>query len=295
VVVATQLAEQSFDVDVDLLITDLAPIDLLLQRIGRLHRHARPESERGLHVRRSRVIVTGMAPAGDGPPRFPRGSCYVYGEYMLLRTAALVMTAAAGPGWSVPAHVPWLVAEGYGADEGLLPTGWQASADAALQEWCEARDRRRSRADQFLLAGEDRLGEPTLKGLHERSIDDLRDDDQVAAVVRDGEPSVEVVLVRRSEAGYLTLGGRSLGPNGDVVTTDETVLDEVMRASVRLPARPALTKAALDELRPLPGWGRDPWLRRTRALELDDSWSAQLGGRQLTYSTELGLLDEQVS
>lgn len=295
VVVATQLAEQSFDVDVDLLITDLAPIDLLLQRIGRLHRHARPESERGPHVRRPRVIVTGMAPRGDGPPQFPIGSRYVYGEYMLLRTAALVMAAAAGQGWSVPAQVPGLVAHGYAADEGLLPAGWQASAHAALQKWREERARRQARADQFLLAGVHRLGAPTLMGLHERSIDELQDDDQVAAVVRDGEPSVEVVLVRRSEGVYLTLGGRSLGPNGDVVATDEAVLDEVMRASVRLPARPALTKAALDELRPLPGWASDPWLRRTRALELDDSWSARLGGRQLTYSTELGLLDEHVS
>jgi CRISPR-associated endonuclease/helicase Cas3 len=295
VVVATQLAEQSFDVDVDLLITDLAPIDLLLQRIGRLHRHARPKSERGPRVRRPRVIVTGMTPLGGGPPQFPMGSRYVYGEYMLLRTASLVMTAAAGPGWSVPAQVPGLVARGYGSDESVLPVGWRASADAALQKWIEERTQRQARADQFLLAGVHRLGEPTLKGLHERSIDQLQDDDQVAAVVRDGEPSVEVVLVRRSEGGYLTLGGRSLGPNGDVVATDEAVLDEVMRASVRLPPRPALTKAALDELRPLPGWGSDPWLRRTRALELDDSWSARLGGRQLTYSTELGLRDEQVS
>ena len=295
VVVATQLAEQSFDVDVDLLITDLAPIDLLLQRIGRLHRHARPESERPSRVRRPRVIVTGMAPGGSGPPRFPRGSRYVYGEHLLLRTAALVTTAAAGQGWSVPAQVPELVERGYEADEELLPAGWRASANEALQKWDQERAVRKARAEQFLLAGIDRLGESTLKGLHERSIDELRDDDQVAAVVRDGEPSVEVVLVRRSADGFLTLGGRSLGPNGDVVATDEAVLEEVMRASVRLPPRPQLTKAALDELRPLPGWGSDPWLRRSRALELDDSWSARLGGHRLTYSTELGLLDERAT
>lgn len=86
ILIATQVAEQSLDLDFDLIATDLAPIDLLLQRAGRLWRHqrgARPLSEPIL-------IIAGLAE--DPPPSFgkPLWWSAVYREDVLLRTRTLL-------------------------------------------------------------------------------------------------------------------------------------------------------------------------------------------------------------
>jgi CRISPR-associated endonuclease/helicase Cas3 len=54
VVVATQTIQQSLDIDADLLLTDICPMDVLLQRIGRVHRHVRA---RVPGCERARIIV----------------------------------------------------------------------------------------------------------------------------------------------------------------------------------------------------------------------------------------------
>ena len=56
IVIGSQTLEQSLDIDTDILFTDLCPMDVLLQRIGRLHRHdlSRPS---GFHEPHAVVLL----------------------------------------------------------------------------------------------------------------------------------------------------------------------------------------------------------------------------------------------
>ena len=63
VVIGTQTLEQSLDIDADLLITDICPADVLLQRIGRLHRHKR---ERPSHNEPRCVVLVPAAGLDHG-------------------------------------------------------------------------------------------------------------------------------------------------------------------------------------------------------------------------------------
>ncbi len=124
VVVGTQTLEQSLDIDADLLITDLCPMDVLLQRLGRLHRHARP-SEEAPHDHRPAAFEVPRAwvltpPGHDLAPLLPRqrhglGPIRIQGEpmggvYVDLRVLeATRRLIAAQPTRSVPADNRLLV------------------------------------------------------------------------------------------------------------------------------------------------------------------------------------------
>lgn len=281
IVVATQLAEQSFDVDADLLVTDLAPIDLLLQRIGRLHRH--PGTSRPAPLQAPSVVVTGFDDCGRQPPRFLYASEKIYSRYLLLRTAAeLVGTET----WSIPGQVPELVDRVYSGAL-LVPSSWAEAAEDARVEWKREQTTRAASAAPFLLTRSGEHEAPTLAGLHADGASGGGSESLMEAVVRDGERGTEVILVVADGDRYRTLAGRALGPNGEV---PEPVVDDVLGCTVRLP--PKLSTAAVDNCRVLPGWQAHPWLRHSLALELDTHHRTQLGNVVIRYDAELGLVEE---
>ncbi|WP_163010707.1 CRISPR-associated helicase Cas3' [Streptomyces dangxiongensis] len=108
VVVTTQVAEQSLDVDFDLVISDLAPFALLLQRAGRGHRH--PRSDRPVWAKTPRLAV--LIPVGQLPP--PAWGD-VYPASVLRRTRDLLTTLNDQP-INVPGDVQRLVDQVYGPE-----------------------------------------------------------------------------------------------------------------------------------------------------------------------------------
>ncbi len=103
IVVATQTVQQSLDLDADLLLTDLCPMDVLLQRIGRLHRHTRARPK-GFERARCVVLVP-TTPLGGlinakGEARGAHGFGSVYGDLRVL--LATLGEIRANPIWEIP-------------------------------------------------------------------------------------------------------------------------------------------------------------------------------------------------
>ncbi|HEY0739687.1 MAG TPA: CRISPR-associated helicase Cas3', partial [Herpetosiphonaceae bacterium] len=90
IIVGTQVLEQSLDYDVDVMITDLAPIDLLLQRAGRLHRHDRPRLPRFQDA-----VMYVQFPVSEQLPDWKRWE-RIYDEYLLWRTWEVMQKRIAG-------------------------------------------------------------------------------------------------------------------------------------------------------------------------------------------------------
>lgn len=202
IVVGTQVIEQSLDLDFDVMITDFAPVDLVLQRMGRLHRHdSRSSSERTPAYRKPVCYMRGVEIFGshDEMPRFPNGSTAVYEPMILLSSYAQLLPHFDGEPIRIPADISPLVQKSYQksmSDE--IPKSWADGYMSAEQEYLQNQKNAITRASNYLL----RVRTPddrTMADCMQRLLkpDDLRfSDDQIGeAKVRDTDASLEVIAI----------------------------------------------------------------------------------------------------
>lgn len=297
VVVATQVAEQSLDIDVDLLVTDLAPIDLVIQRIGRLHRHPRPREDRPEGLREPQVLL--RAVLREDPPEFDVGATAVYEPAILLATLAVLREGPLHCGLRRPDDIAPLVHRVYG-DDPPIPGTWEDAWQRAQQERAAAQDRARRRAATYRIPAPARSS--TLDALftvQTSDVDTLPGEAQGLAQVRDSDPTVEVIPIRLGEnGGYrpLTEGAADVEWSPDAAPPRETAR-ELAAATVRLPAFLTRFESRLDQVldeleRATPlGWQDSGLLRGQLALPLDTEGTCIVAGRTLRYDDELGLRD----
>ncbi|BBK42277.1 CRISPR-associated helicase/endonuclease Cas3 [Allostella vacuolata] len=118
VLVATQVVEQSLDLDFDLVVSDLAPIDLLLQRAGRVWRHLdlRPAAHRP--VPGPELLVVSPHPDRDAGRDWigavQPGTAAVYRDHARLWLTAHHLFASTSI--AIPDEVPTLIEAVYGTD-----------------------------------------------------------------------------------------------------------------------------------------------------------------------------------
>lgn len=187
ILIATQVVEQSLDLDFDLIITDLAPIDLILQRAGRLWRHAKNHPNRKLTA--PILLIAGLA--GNEPPSFGKPLWWgaIYREDVLLWTWNLLHTKKT---LVLPDEIDPLVQAVY-EEQVELPDSLQDWLDKALIEGEGKVYAQKIQADQAIL------GLPDDESWNDPGRFVLYDEDEpgvhrtLAAKTRLGEDSVIVV------------------------------------------------------------------------------------------------------
>lgn len=278
IIIGTQVIEQSLDFDVDYMISDLCPIDLLLQRIGRLHRHAKHDIIRPKQLKQPSCHV--LCAGKD----IEEGAKEVYGEFLLLRTKSFLPDKV-----MIPDDISVLVQKVYDRDTDIVDADEQY-IEAKGKETIKINDMRKN-AKVFRILPPNQL-KPDIGKLLSGSVQN--DEDHARAQVRNGDMSVSVLAVVEDSSGNISfLPWRN---DSDVLLhpeqcPDEGVCRKLLGQRVSLPG--SFVKRYDDEIKSnteMPeGWKASTWLRRERLLRLDENLQSIIGNDRLTYSYERGL------
>ncbi|MFN3615730.1 MAG: CRISPR-associated helicase Cas3', partial [Rubrimonas sp.] len=189
IVVGTQTVEQSLDIDADVLLTDLCPVDVLLQRIGRLHRHQRLDRPASCAAPACAVLTPerlapglGLERMGLGPFRDGGG---VYENLTMLEATRRLIAAA--PAWTIPADNRRLV------EAATHPDLLDALAEELGPEWEEARNgvagrdgARRGSGSRVLVKRDAPFDDPDMVFAEEERILTRLDEDRAMVTLPEG-------------------------------------------------------------------------------------------------------------
>lgn len=294
VVVATQVLEVSLDIDVDLMLSDIAPMDVLMQRAGRLHRHDR---QRPVGHENAYLLVTAAgSPTDESAPAIERGSIAVYGEWALLRTAQALI--ANGDKDVFVEDVARLTQEAYST----VPrsTTWAQAIGAALEKQQLIDADRTHRANAFRINAPERA--PSLNDLLMARTSDPTSDTRAAAQVRDTDESLEVIVVQRVHDTVYGLEAAGFDPEeaieAELGTPSLQTARKLAQSTVTLPrslSQPWKIDRTISQLeedfKHFAGWQGSGLLKGELVLALDENLEASVNGVLLRYDNELGLVE----
>lgn len=274
VVIATQVVEQSLDIDFDVMFSEVAPVDLVLQRVGRLHRHQR---SRPIGYAEPRLVLLEPPGLRIAPQLGSWPSAWVYAPHILLRTLIALDRLEQ---IQLPDQVRGLVDQVY-SDPMIAPAAWTALwEDTAAQLDRDLAEQRAEAAARFLPP-------PASDNPAHLSWANGSEDDGVhprlQALTRLGRPSVACVVLWHTPRGPVIEDG---GPVVDLDhEPDARTAKQLLEASV-----PVSTRGLLAVLPGTPpGWRRSPWLRAARPLILDRHMATRIDRYDIDYSADMGL------
>jgi CRISPR-associated endonuclease/helicase Cas3 len=283
VLIATQVVEQSLDLDFDVMLSDLAPVDLVLQRLGRLHRFPLGEGEFTGASRPSSHLspVLYLAGLADDPPDLTSWD-RVYHPYLLLRTWLVLRERTT---IAVPADLEDLIEMVY--SDALLSVSPTLAKELEKMRKLFAEELERQRGwAQGSAIQPGHLMSVSMDKLAVMRLEDEEEQETQLPLTRYGDPAVHVVpLHRLGERLYLDEAAQR--PIDLNVRPDDHDAEVIFGRSVPLSGRGIYE--ALRNLVVPPGWQRHPLLRRLRPLELVDG-EVVLDDLHLHLDPELGIV-----
>lgn len=284
IIVGTQVLEQSLDLDFDLMITELCPMDLLLQRTGRLHRHNRVRPQ-GLETACCFVL-------DETDDSFDSGSAAIYGEWLLMRTRALLPNKL-----TIPSDIPLLVQRVYDENDDRMLGELTEGMESAQEEYVKKTKKKERNACNWLIGKPSERKGKSLDGWLDNAIG-LSSEQAGERAVRDGDPSIDVIALMRDAEGQIhTVSDECerVIPADRPPSREEALL--IARQKLRLPGffgrrwniDSTITQLESETKSNFSAWQDSALLKEEVVLLFDEDLNADLAGVQLHYDIKTGL------